>query len=134
MTEEKNIEIEEGQPCPMCFTKNLTLRQVERDLPYVGLTYVFSMECQNCDYAMSDVEFENKQKPSKLSFEIGSEEDLKVRIVKSTQAALKIPRIIEEKPGPGGQGYISNIEGVLEKVKKILEGQRDGAQEKSDRK
>jgi zinc finger protein len=125
MAEDQEMETIEGQKCPMCMKDTLTLRQVDRDLPYVGKVYVFSMECQNCDYKMSDIEFENEQKPIKLEFEVSSEADLNVRIVKSAAATLKIPRIVTVAPGPISEGYISNVEGVLKSVQDIIKEQKD---------
>lgn len=38
------------------------------------------------------------------------------------------------EPGIASEGYVSNIEGMLERFKKILESQRDTAGEDSERK
>ena len=115
------VDILEGQPCPFCSTKNLTLMEKVVDVPFFGITHVFSMDCQNCDYFMSDIEAEEDKKPVKTSFVVESEEDLKVRVIKSASATLKIPRIVEITPGSQSNGYITNIEGVLNRVKKVIE-------------
>ena len=38
------------------------------------------------------------------------------------------------EPGPASQGFITNIEGVISRFEKVIEEQRDSAEEKSDRK
>jgi len=119
-------EVLERQPCPVCRNKSLTLREAERDIPYFGTVYVFSMDCSKCDYGMSDIEVENSNgKPVKFKLEIENEEDLKIRIVKSSTATIKIPRLAEITPGATSVGYVSNVEGVLEKIKKIIESKKD---------
>lgn len=113
------------QPCPMCHGNTLTLREMDREIPYFGKCFVFSMDCSMCEYHMADVEIESSGKPVKFSFDVESEEDLNTRVVKSSQAKIRIPRLVEIKPGPISNGYITNIDGILNRVKKVIEGQRD---------
>lgn len=105
------------------------------DVPYFGKVFVFSMKCSSCDYNLSDVEAEEKKDPSRYTLEINSEKDMNIRVVKSSAATVKIPALkITITPGPASTGYISNIEGLLDKVKKVLEEQRDLAEEDSAKK
>jgi zinc finger protein len=113
------------QPCPMCHNKTLTLREMEREIPYFGKCYIFSMDCSSCDYHMADVETDNAGTPVKYSLDIENENDLKIRIVKSSQAKIKVPRLIEITPGPVSSGYVTNVEGILNRIKKVIEVQRD---------
>lgn len=119
------MDVLENQPCPMCHKDTLTLREMERDIPYFGKCYLFSMDCCNCNYHMADVEIDNDGKPVKYTFEIESEKDLSVRVVKSSQATIKIPHLIEITPGPISNGYITNVEGILNRVKKVIEDLKD---------
>ena len=59
---------------------------------------------------------------------------MKIRIVKSSEATVKIPHISTITPGPASVGYVSNIEGLLKRVKHQIEVLRDEAEEKTDRK
>jgi len=95
---------------------------------------LFSMTCSNCKYHKADIESIEKHEPSKYTFEISSEEDMKVRVVKSSEATVKIPHITTITPGPASNGYITNIEGIFNRVKKQVEVARDTAEEKEDRK
>ena len=123
-----------GQECPMCRSKTLTLMESERDIPYFGKVYLFSMSCSNCKYHKADVECCEKGDPSKYTIEVQGDEDLNIRIVKSGNATLKIPHIITIESGAGSNGYITNVEGVLNRVKKQIESARDNAEEKEDAK
>ncbi len=133
--EEKSEENEElsGEICPLCRQKSLVLSEEEKEVLYFGRVYLFSMSCSNCKYHKADVECVEKHESSKYTFDITSEEDMKVRVVKSSEATVKIPHITTVTPGPASNGYITNIEGVLSRVKKEVEGLRDSAEEQEDR-
>ncbi|PLW80302.1 hypothetical protein C0585_03215 [Candidatus Woesearchaeota archaeon] len=134
MAEETGPAMLEGQPCPMCGTNNLTLMEDEREVPYFGMVYLFSMNCSNCKYHKADVETESSDEPVKFTFKIDSEEDMKVRVVKSGDATIKIPRIMTIEPGPASNGYVTNIEGIFNRVKHQLETARDNSEDKDERK
>ncbi|MBR9691068.1 ZPR1 zinc finger domain-containing protein [Candidatus Woesearchaeota archaeon] len=123
-----------GQKCPMCSKKTLTLMEDEREIPYFGLVYVFSMSCSKCKYHKADVEAAEKGEPAKWTIDVNSEDDLRIRVVKSGEATVKIPRIMTIESGPGSNGYVTNVEGILNRVKVMLEKTRDDAEDKSDRK
>ncbi|MDP7506286.1 MAG: ZPR1 zinc finger domain-containing protein, partial [Candidatus Woesearchaeota archaeon] len=53
--------------------------------------------------------------------EVESEDDLKVRVVKSSEGKVKIPHVMTIEPGPSSNGYITNVEGVLNRVKAAIE-------------
>lgn len=134
MTEEEKTEEVSGKTCPVCGQKALTLSEAEREVPYFGRVYLFSMSCSNCNYHKADVECVERHEPSKYTFEISSEEDMKVRVVKSSEATVKIPHITTITPGPASNGYITNIEGIFSRVKKEIEVVRDTTEDGEDRK
>ncbi|MBI2572790.1 ZPR1 zinc finger domain-containing protein [Candidatus Woesearchaeota archaeon] len=111
----------QNQLCPFCEEKKVTLREEEVEIPFFGRVFVFSMECAGCGARNSDVEPAEKKEPCRYTFEVNSEDDLNVRVVKSGEATVKIPRIITMEPGPAANGYVTNIEGLLEKVKDIIQ-------------
>jgi zinc finger protein len=123
-----------GQPCPICHKKTLTLTEAESEVPYFGKMFIFSMSCSSCKYHKADVEAAEKHEPAKWTVEVSGPEDMKIRVVKSSTANIKIPFVTTIEAGTGSNGYITNIEGVLNRVKKILEGLRDNAEDKSERK
>ncbi|MFW6450228.1 MAG: ZPR1 zinc finger domain-containing protein, partial [Nanoarchaeota archaeon] len=102
-----------GQKCPMCAKNNLTLTEQEREVPYFGNVFLFAMHCSSCGYKKSDIESAEEREPAKYTFEISSADDLGVRLVKSAQATVKLPRILTIEPGVASVGYITNIEGLL---------------------
>ncbi|MBW2965584.1 ZPR1 zinc finger domain-containing protein [Candidatus Woesearchaeota archaeon] len=124
----------EKQPCPMCKGNTLTLTEDEREVPYFGKIYVFSMTCSNCKYHKADVEAAEKQEPSKYSIEVSGEKDMKIRIVKSSEATVKIPHIVTIQPGPASSGYITNVEGILNRVKHQIDQAKENEEDNDAKK
>ncbi|MGM5485083.1 MAG: ZPR1 zinc finger domain-containing protein [Nanobdellota archaeon] len=116
-----DAEILEGQKCPICGKDTLTLTQKEQEVPYFGKLLLFSMTCTSCKYHKADVEAVEKGEPSKYTLEVDSEEDLKARVIKSSEATVKIPRISSISPGASSNGYITNVEGILNRIKHQVE-------------
>lgn len=129
----ENISELKNQICPICHEKTLTLTESETEIPYFGLTYLFSMNCSNCKFHKADVECAEQKPPVRYSIDVSGEKDLKIRVVKSSNATLRIPRIVEITPGPASNGYITNIEGVIKRIKHMFEAQKD-IEEENDKK
>ena len=106
-----------GEICPLCHQKTLILMEEKVEVCYFGKMFLFSMTCSNCRYHKADVEATEQKEPCKYTFEITSEQDMKIRVVKSSEATVKIPYIADITPGPASQGFVTNIEGILNKVK-----------------
>jgi len=124
-----------NQPCPICHAKKLILIEEEREIPYFGKCYLMSMTCQECKYHKSDVESMENKGPIKYVFVVKNKDDLKVRVVKSAEATIKLPQLrMSVESGDGSIGYISNVEGVLRRFKKIVEDERDNAEDANVRK
>ncbi len=137
MPEKKPMEDQEiltSQPCPFCKKNALEMAQQEMDIPFFGKTYVFSMTCTNCKFHKSDVEGEQSEGAIKTSVEVSGEEDMKIRIVKSSEATVKIPHIVTIEPGESSNGYVTNVEGLLSRVERQIETVRDSSDDDTERK
>ena len=124
------------QECPVCHEKTLTLTEMDRKIPFGEkeiLTYIFSMTCTGCKYHKSDVEFEEQSEPVKYTLEVETEEDMNIRIVKSGEATIKIPHMITMEGGPTSNGYVTNVEGLLKRVRYAIETARDNAEDEEDK-
>ncbi|MBU0979799.1 MAG: ZPR1 zinc finger domain-containing protein [Nanoarchaeota archaeon] len=122
------------QQCPFCRKKTLTLTEAERDVPYFGKVFLFSMTCSSCKYHKADVESAEQKTPTKFSLEVSKEDDMKIRIVRSSEATIKIPHITTITPGPASNGYITNVEGILRRVKHQIEVARDNEEDEAMKK
>ncbi|MBI2668895.1 ZPR1 zinc finger domain-containing protein [Candidatus Woesearchaeota archaeon] len=123
-----------GETCPICNEKKLTLREEEAEIPYFGRLYILSMECEACGYHKSDVEPAEKKEPCRYTLEVSSEEDLNIKIIKSGDATVKIPHVITIESGPAANGYVTNVEGLLERVKKQIESATEAEEDEAAKK
>ena len=115
--------------------KKLVLTEETKDIPYFGKTYIFSMICGGCGFHKNDVEAAEQKEPCKITFQVENEKDLSVRVVKSSEASVNIPQLkAHMTPGPASEGFISNIEGVIDKFKNIIEDQRDLSEDDDEKK
>ncbi len=119
--------------CPMCREKSLMLMEKETEVPYFGRVLLFSMTCGKCKYHLADVESIEQKEPTRYTFEIRDEKDMNVRVVKSSEATVKLPQVASIEPGPAAQGYVTNIEGLLNRVKHQIEVIKETAEEDEDR-
>lgn len=123
-----------GQTCPMCNKNALALSESSIEVPYFGRLFLFSMECSNCKYKKADIEAEKQKPPCKFTFEVNSKEDLNVRIVKSSEATVKIPHVGSIEPGPASEGYVTNVEGIIQRIKQQVEAIRDTEEDEDAKK
>ena len=123
-----------GQPCPMCLKNGLTLTEAEREIPFFGKVYLFSMACTECKYFKADIECQEKREPSKYTLEVDSVDDLNIRIIKSASATVKIPHVMTIESAETSNGYITNVEGLLNRVKRMLEASKEEADDSAARK
>jgi len=63
-----------------------------------------------------------QRKPVRYEFKVKNRDDLDARVVRSTSGTIRIPELgIDIEPGPASESFVSNIEGVLERVEEILQ-------------
>ena len=120
MTEPK-MEVMNEQVCPICNTKNLTLTQAEDEIPFFGKIFIFGMNCSGCGFRKSDVEAAEMKEPAKYELEVSSDEDMNIRIIRSSEGKIKIPYVIDIDPGESAEGFVTNVEGLIDKVRGIVQ-------------
>jgi zinc finger protein len=55
--------------------------------------------------------------PVRYVYRTANQDDLAVRVVRSMSASIEIPELgVRIDPGPTCQGFVSNIEGVLDRI------------------
>ncbi|MDP3698424.1 MAG: ZPR1 zinc finger domain-containing protein [Nanoarchaeota archaeon] len=118
-----------GQQCAFCGENKLTLREEEVEIPFFGRVFVLSMDCTGCGYRKADVEPAEQKEPCRYTLEVTSDADLNIKIIKSAEATVKIPRVITIESGPASEGYITNVEGLLEKVKAMIQSAADAEED-----
>ena len=119
-----------GAKCPICESE-LLLSESEKTIPYFGKVLLSLIRCAKCGYSRRDVATLEYGEPSKLVFNVMEAEDLKTRVIRSSSGTIEIPEIgVRIDPGPIAEGFISNIEGILERVQEsssIIAGKESGS-------
>jgi zinc finger protein len=109
-------------PCPNCNTEIEYIYQTE-NIPYFSDILIISAICDSCGYKYVDTQLLKHGKPSRYIVTVESEEDLAIRVVRSMSASLEIPELgARIDPGPVCQGFISNVEGVLDRIETVVKG------------
>jgi zinc finger protein len=131
--EEFDFETIEGEQCPFCNEKTLALMETSRDVPFFGVCHIFSMDCSSCKYHKADVEVaEGENTPVKYTLDITEENDMKIRVIKSASATVKIPHVGSIESSEHANGYITNVEGIFNRIKVQTEHLRDSADADED--
>lgn len=112
------INIEENQTCPNCSKNTLTTTETVRQIPYFGEASLFSLRCHNeyCDFFQADIEALSEKDPLRVEYVITKEEDINTRVVKSSNATVHIGEVGSIEPGASSAGYITTVEGVLNRM------------------
>lgn len=104
--------------CPVCNSKNSAEYDTKTTkIPYFGEVMESSIFCEVCGFKHSDVMSLEQHDPTKQSLNI-SKDKLSSRVVRSQSATVSIPEIgVMVEPGPKSEGYVSNVEGVINRFK-----------------
>lgn len=106
--------------CPLC-KKELVTNWVQENIPFFGEVLLVTSLCE-CGFRYSDTLILAQRKPVRYELKIKNKEDLNARVVRSTSGTIRIPELgVEIEPGPASEAFVSNIEGVLERVEEILQ-------------
>ncbi|MCZ7400270.1 MAG: ZPR1 zinc finger domain-containing protein [Candidatus Methanoperedens sp.] len=119
--------------CPLCH-KELLTNWVPDNIPFFGEVMHITSLCE-CGFRYSDTLILAQRKPVRYELKIKNQDDLDARVVRSTSGTIRIPELgVNIEPGPASESFVSNIEGVLDRVEEIL-GMvtRWGEQEKTER-
>jgi len=109
-------------PCPVCNTEIEYLYQTD-NIPYFSDIIIIRALCNECGYRYVDTQVLTSQAPGRQEFRIETPEDLDVRVVRSMQGIVMIPELgVRIDPGPACEGFVSNIEGVLDRITRVVEG------------
>ena len=115
------VEVELDQPCISCGQKGVVNIISNLDLPYLGAAMQTTYICRACGFKHSDmITLENKG-PLRHEAAIEKTEDLNLRVVRSNSGTIRIPEIgVEIEPGMASESFISNAEGILDRVEEVV--------------
>lgn len=108
-------------PCPSC-SHEIEFRYQTENIPYFSDILIISATCPQCGYRYVDTQVLASGEPSRYTLTVSTPEDLAIRIVRSMTASIEIPELgVEIDPGPACTGFITNAEGVLERIQHVVE-------------
>jgi zinc finger protein len=109
-------------PCPSCSKEIEYLYQTE-NIPYFSDILIVSANCPLCGYRYVDTQLLKSAEPCRYEYSCSSAGDLAVRVVRSMTGTVKVPELgVRIDPGPACHGFVSNIEGVLDRIEQVVQG------------
>jgi zinc finger protein len=91
------------------------------DIPHFGEAMVIAGVC-DCGYRHSDTILLSQKEPVRFTLPISSIDDLDARVIRSSSGTIRIPELgVDIEPGFASESYISNVEGVLDRIEGIVD-------------
>lgn len=105
--------------CPLCQT-DLVMNWQRDNIPYFGEIMHVSARCQ-CSFRFADTMILSVKEPMRYEMPVETSEDLDARVIRSTSGTIRIPEMgVTIEPGSVSESYVTNIEGVLQRVRDVL--------------
>jgi len=116
------MESEIDMPCPICTLEgHLKMISHVDEIPYFGEHTQVTLMCEQCGWRQTDFIPAEGRKPGAWSILVDGESVLRARVVRSSSCTIRIPELeLEVSPGTGSSGYVSNVEGVLNRFLDIV--------------
>jgi zinc finger protein len=103
------------------------------NIPYFGEIMYISAKCQ-CSFHFADTLSLSSKEPIRYEISVETQEDLDARVIRSTSGTIRIPEMgVTIEPGMASESYITNIEGVLHRVRSVLMTASRWVQEDEDK-
>ena len=105
------------QSCPICGNENsLKMMAHSSEIPYFGEHTQITMSCNSCGWRVTDFIPAEGKKAGSWTLIVSSTEHISARVVRSSSCTVRIADLgLEVTPGSSSTGYISNVEGVLDR-------------------
>lgn len=92
-----------------------------QDIPYFGEAMIIAGVC-SCGFRHSDTILLGQKEPARYTMVVTEIEDLDARVIRSCSGTIRVPELgVDVEPGPASESYVSNIEGVLDRIRGIVE-------------
>lgn len=106
--------------CPVC-NKRIPTDEYLYEIPLLGKIILSSGECPSCKYIYRDVRMADSRGSQILKYKVRSIDDLGTVVIRASSASIYIPELkVSINPGAASQGFITTVEGVLERVVEVM--------------
>lgn len=120
--------------CPACQAVGLEYTAEQVDLPFMGNSLETMLRCDKCGYRHADFVLTEHREPTRYTYDVRRAEDMMVRVVRSGSGTIRIPELgITIEPGVASEAFVSNIEGILVRVERVLDQLGRDAEDEASR-
>ena len=109
-------------PCPICQLQGEVYMIDHIDeIPYFGEHTQVTVMCHSCGWKQTDFIPAEGKKAGCWSLVIENQNHLKSRVVRSSSCTIRIPELdLQVNPGSNATGYVSNVEGVINRFVEVI--------------
>ena len=109
--------------CVTCgFDHGLSMLAHTEEIAYFGEHTQITLTCPGCGWRQTDfIPAEAREGACQL-YRIDSSDDLRVRVIRGSACTVRLVELdLEVRPGSHSTGYVSNIEGVLNRFQDVID-------------
>lgn len=107
--------------CPACGHQGVVYNATTTDIPYFGECMDTLILCGACGFKHTEVFILGQKEPVRYRYRVQGEADLFTRVVRGSSCTIRIPELgVVIEPGPISEAFVSNVEGVLNRVLAVL--------------
>jgi zinc finger protein len=116
---ESTIEVD----CIICgFAEGISMLAHTEQIAYFGEHTQITLTCPGCGWRQTDFIPAESREGSCQCFLISKTEDLKIRVIRGSACTVRLLELdLEVRPGSHSTGYVSNIEGVLNRFQEVID-------------
>ena len=109
-------------PCPICHAEGHVGMMTHIDeIPYFGEHTQVTVLCNACGWRQTDFIPAEGKKPGASKLVICKPEHIRARVVRSSSCTVRLTELdLEAKPGTASTGYVSNVEGVIDRFMEVI--------------
>lgn len=109
-------------PCPVCKVEGKVAMMTHVDeIPYFGEHTQVTVLCNACGWRQTDFIPAEGKKPGASTLVISRPEHMRARVIRSSSCTIKLVELdLEVNPGSASTGYVSNVEGVIDRFMDVI--------------
>ena len=105
--------------CPVC-SQMMQFNWETQEIPYFGEAMIIAGVC-DCGFRHSDTILLGQKEPARYVLRVMELDDLDARVIRSSSGTIRVPELgVDIEPGHASESYVSNIEGVLDRIEDIV--------------
>lgn len=109
-------------PCPICKVEGKVAMMTHVDeIPYFGEHTQVTVLCNACGWRQTDFIPAEGKKPGASTLVISKPEHMRARVIRSSSCTVRVVELdLEVNPGSASTGYVSNVEGVIDRFMDVI--------------